>query len=203
MHRVSNMPSRTLLRLRQKPLKPDQQASEAEILAHACERIASYKLLNRLILRCTAAHSIAFSANAGAYCSRSSRRNQSATSTSPLVPLVLGATVDYSPATMGAICGRSSPAPPPKNDVPAALNVGMTANHRTVLAVVARVVRFRRVSPVAARPAEGPLSKSHSEQSPGAAGTGLHAPKWTLCALGCGRASAARRGARGNSVFNR
>ena len=37
-------------------LKPDQQASEAEILAHACERIASYKLRNRLILRCTAAH---------------------------------------------------------------------------------------------------------------------------------------------------
>jgi hypothetical protein len=64
-------------------------------------------------------------------------------------------------------------------------------------------VRNRRVSPVAARPAEGPLSKSHSEHSPGAAGTGLHAPKWTLCALGCGRASAARRGARGNSVFNR
>jgi len=30
-------------------LKPDQQASEAEILAHACERIASYKLRNRLI----------------------------------------------------------------------------------------------------------------------------------------------------------
>jgi hypothetical protein len=37
-------------------LKPDQQAGEAEILAHACERIASYKMRNRLILRCTAAH---------------------------------------------------------------------------------------------------------------------------------------------------
>ena len=44
-------------------------------------------------------------------------------------------------------------------------------------------VRFRRVSPVAVRPGEGPLTERTGGRSTGAVGTGLHAPKQSLAAV--------------------